>query len=97
MPRRDERKGIVVINRKTTKFESNSQLSLCAMQLISQKQRKQRLQKRNEKIRELFSELTNKYPQWRIDAVIEEVAGRVFLSPRTVEAILSFEGIYAES
>jgi len=26
MPRRDERKGIVVINRKTTKFESNSQL-----------------------------------------------------------------------
>jgi len=67
------------------------------MQLISQKQRKQRLQKRNEKIRELFSELTNKYPQWRIDAVIEEVAGRVFLSPRTVEAILSFEGIYAES
>ena len=67
------------------------------MQLISQKQRKQRLQKRNEKIRELFSELTNKYPQWRIDAVIKEVAGRVFLSPRTVEAILSFEGIYAES
>lgn len=71
--------------------------SLCAMQLISQKQRKQRLQKRNEKIRELFSELTNKYPQWRIDAVIEEVAGRVFLSPRTVEAILSYEGVYAES
>ena len=67
------------------------------MQLISQKQRKQRLQKRNEKIRELFSELTNKYPQWRIDAVIEEVAGRVFLSPRTVEAIISYEGIYAES
>lgn len=67
------------------------------MQPISYKQRKQRLQQRNEKIRELFSELTNKYPQWRIDAVIEEVAGRVFLSPRTVEAILSFEGIYAES
>lgn len=68
-----------------------------SMQLISQKQRKQRLQRRNEKIRELFSELTNKYPQWRIDAVIEEVAGRVFLSPRTVEAIISYEGIYAES
>ena len=69
------------------------------MQLISQKQRKQRLQRRNEKIRELFGELTNKYPQWRIriDAVIEEVAGRVFLSPRTVEAIISYEGVYAES
>ena len=52
----------VVINHKTTKFESNSQLFLCAMQLISQKQRKQRLQRRNEKIRELFSEHTNKYP-----------------------------------
>ena len=71
--------------------------SLCAMRLISQKQRKQRLQKRNEKICELFGQLANKYPQWRIDAVIEKVAGRVFLSPRTVEAILSFEGIYAES
>ena len=67
------------------------------MQLISQKQRKQRLQRRNQKIRELFNEITNKYPQWRIDTVIEEVAGRVYLSPRTVEAILSFEGIYAES
>ena len=65
--------------------------------LTSQKQRKQRLKRRNEKIRELFSELTNKYPQWRIDAVIEEVAGRVYLSPRTVEAILSFEGVYAEN
>ena len=58
---------------------------------------KQRLQKRNEKIRELFGELTNKYPQWRVDAVIEEVAGRVYLAPRTVEAILSYEGIYAEN
>ena len=69
--------------------------SLWYMQL--KRKCKQRLQKRNEKIRELFGELTNKYPQWRIDAVIEEVAGRVFLSPRTVEAIISYEGIYAES
>ena len=58
---------------------------------------KHRLQRRNKRIRELFGELTNKYPQWRIDAVIEEVAGRVYLSPRTVEAILSYEGIYAEN
>lgn len=81
---------VVILHYKTPLFSFS-------MQLISQKQRKQRLQRRNEKIRELFGELTNKYPQWRIDAVIEEVAGRVFLSPRTVEAILSFEGIYAES
>ena len=64
---------------------------------LKRKQCKQRLQCRNEKIRELFGELTNKYPQWRVDAVIEEVAGRVYLSPRTVEAILSYEGIYAEN
>ena len=70
-------------------------LILFGMQL--KRKCKQRLQKRNEKIRELFGELTNKYPQWRIDAVIEEVAGRVYLSPRTVEAILSYEGIYAEN
>lgn len=70
--------------------------SLWYMQL-KRKQCKQRLQRRNEKIRELFCELTNKYPQWRIDAVIEEVAGRVYLSPRTVEAILTYEGIYAEN
>lgn len=81
---------VVILHYKTPLFSFS-------MQLISQKQRKQRLQRRNEKIRELFSELTNKYPQWRIDAVIEEVAGRVFLSPRTVEAIISYEGVYAES
>ncbi|MGP1479555.1 MAG: hypothetical protein ACTTJI_07705 [Capnocytophaga sp.] len=48
-------------------------------------------------MRIVLHKIINKYPQWRIDAVIEEVAGRVFLSPRTVEAILSYEGIYAES
>nr|DAK82620.1 MAG TPA: transcriptional regulator, crp family, TRANSCRIPTIONAL REGULATOR, CRP FAMILY.3A [Caudoviricetes sp.] len=64
---------------------------------LKRKQCKQRLQWRNEKIRELFGELTNKYPQWRVDAVIEEVASRVYLSPRTVEAILTYEGIYAEN
>ena len=51
------------------------------MQLICQKQRKQRLQRRNQKIRELFNEITNKYPQWRIDAVIEEIAGRGIFIP----------------
>lgn len=65
--------------------------------MLKRKKCKQRLQHRNEKIRELFGELTNKYPQWRVDAVIDEVASRVYLSPRTVEAILSYEGIYAES
>ena len=64
---------------------------------LKRKQCKQRLQLRNEKIRELFGELTNKYPQWRVDAVIDEVASRVYLSPRTVEAILTYEGIYAEN
>ncbi|MFK7048742.1 hypothetical protein V3Q77_02450 [Flavobacterium davisii] len=35
-----------------------------------------------------------KYPKWRVECVIEEVASKVFLSERTVNAIISHEGIY---
>lgn len=58
--------------------------------------RKERLRRRNNKVRELFGQLSKKHPRWRIDAVINEVADSVFLSPRTVEGILRGEGIYAE-
>ena len=51
----------------------------------------------NANVNNAYRSVMKKYPQWRIDAVIEEVAGRVYLSPRTVEAILSYEGIYAEN
>jgi hypothetical protein len=57
--------------------------------------REQRLNKRNEKIRSLFAKISEKNPKWRSDAVIEDVADEVFLSTRTVEAIIKGEGIYA--
>ncbi|QYS86318.1 hypothetical protein JJC03_15570 [Flavobacterium oreochromis] len=56
--------------------------------------RKQRLTERNSQVRKLFYDLLAKNPKWRIDAVIEEVAKKVFLSNRTVEAIINYEGIY---
>ena len=59
-------------------------------------ERKERLQKRNEKVRQLFEELSAKHPQWKVDALVEEVANIMFLSPRTIVAILSFQGGYAE-
>jgi malate synthase len=57
--------------------------------------REQRLQARNEKIRNLFSTKTKKNPNWRTEAIIEDVANEVFLSKRTIEAIIKGEGIYA--
>lgn len=59
--------------------------------------RKARLQLRNQNVRKLFNELSEKNPKWRMDAIIEEVAKRMFLSERTVEAILKFEGIYNDT
>lgn len=56
--------------------------------------RKERLQYRNKSVRELFEKLSAKHPQWRVDAIIEEVAKKFFLSNRTVEAIIGYEGIY---
>ncbi len=56
--------------------------------------RKERLHKRNEKVRTLFEGLSNKNPQWRVDALINEVANKMFLAPRTIEAILRGEGSY---
>ena len=58
--------------------------------------RKARLQKRNEKVRQLFEDRSAKHPQWKVDALVEEVANIMFLSPRTIVAILSFQGGYAE-
>ncbi len=59
--------------------------------------RKERLIRRNNKVRSLFSELSNKYPKWRTDAVVDEVADRLFIAPRTVLAILKGEGTYADA
>lgn len=54
--------------------------------------RQERLAKRNKKVRDKFNEISAKNPKWRTDAVITDVADLFFLSDRTVEAILSYEG-----
>ena len=59
--------------------------------------RHERLIARNKKVRQLFASLCKKNPKWRIDAVIDDVASTCFLAPRTVEAIIGFEGIYSDN
>mgnify|MGYP006191087375 CR=1 FL=1 len=59
--------------------------------------RQQRLDERNKQVRKMFYDLQEKNKRWRIDAVIEEVASKMFLASRTVEAIIKYEGIYKET
>jgi hypothetical protein len=59
--------------------------------------RKQRLEERNKQVRKLFYDLQVKNKRWRIDAIIDEVACKMFLASRTVEAIIKYEGIYNDS
>ncbi|NHN26774.1 hypothetical protein FIA58_013900 [Flavobacterium jejuense] len=57
----------------------------------------ERLTNRNEAVRKFFYSTLEKNPKWKISAVIEEVASKFFLSSRTVDAIISYEGIYADN
>jgi Mg2+ and Co2+ transporter CorA len=59
--------------------------------------RHERLNERNKKVRQLFNKMCTANPKWRIDAIIEDVADKCFLAPRTIEAIISHEGIYDEN
>lgn len=59
--------------------------------------RTERLNERNTVVRKMFYDLQAKNPKWRIDAVIDEVAKKVFLSSRTVDAIINYEGIYSDA
>jgi hypothetical protein len=59
--------------------------------------RKERLTERNNQVRKLFYDTQQKNPKWRVDAVIEEVANKMFLSNRTVDAIIKYEGTYSDS
>lgn len=59
--------------------------------------RKERFEERNKQVRKLFYDLHAKNKKWRVDAVIEEVACKMFLASRTVEAIIKYEGIYSDS
>lgn len=58
--------------------------------------KEQRFELRNAHVRDLFYKTMAKYPKWRVECVIQEVASKVFLSERTVNAIVSYEGIYSD-
>ncbi|AYO58205.1 hypothetical protein CO230_08760 [Chryseobacterium sp. 6424] len=54
-----------------------------------------RRQKRDEQVRQYFAELEAKYPQWRLDALLDKTAERFPpISAATVSAILNKSGIY---
>ncbi len=51
--------------------------------------------KRNTQVRNYVKELFKKYPEWKYDSIMQKTADKYFLSPRTVQAIVKGEGIYA--
>jgi len=57
--------------------------------------REERLKLRDTKVRELFERISNKNPRWCFDEVIAEIEINIFISRRTIEAILRGEGRYA--
>ena len=58
--------------------------------------RKERIRERNQKVRECFSELEKKHPQWKLSALLEEVAKEFLpLSANTISAILKETGSYS--
>lgn len=58
--------------------------------------RKERLRLRNNKVREIFTALKKKHPQWKLSALLEETAKQVPpIAPATVSAILKQYGTYA--
>lgn len=59
--------------------------------------KEQRFNERNNQVRKMFYALQEKNKKWRIEAVIEEVANKMFLASRTVEAIIKYEGIYGDT
>lgn len=63
---------------------------------MSNKNRKELLKERNKKVRECFYAMQKKYPKYKIEVIIQEVAQKFFLAPRTIEAIISHEGIYKD-
>ncbi len=56
--------------------------------------KKERFRQRNKKVRDMFNTMSEKYPKWRFDAIVENIAANMFLSTRTIEAIIRKEGIY---
>lgn len=53
------------------------------------------LKQRNQAVKDYFDMLAKKHPQWRLDALEDDVAVKFYISARTVRAILKEEGCYA--
>lgn len=60
----------------------------------NQPSRKALLIERNNKIRACFYSMQKKYPKYKLEVIIQEVAAKFFLAPRTIEAIIGYEGAY---
>ncbi len=58
--------------------------------------KKERLNARNKNVRDCFYSTQEKHPKYKIEYIIQEVAQKFYLSSRTVNAILSHEGIYKD-
>lgn len=59
--------------------------------------KQERMLKRNEAVRKLFYKLLSEKPKYKVSAIVEEVAEKFFLSTRTIDAIIGYEGIYADN
>lgn len=59
--------------------------------------KQERFNNRNTQVRKMFYETLERNKKWRVDAVIDEVAKKMFLANRTVEAIIKYEGIYGNT
>ena len=60
-------------------------------------EKQERLIRRNKEIRARFEKKRKEQPKWKIEAVIKSVADDFFLSCRTIDAIISYEGIYKKT
>lgn len=79
------------------KFKNNPQpllIEWLRVFILISMTRKERIIERNKSIRIEFKKMVKDNPKWRIDSVVEEIAKKRFLSSRTIEAIVSGEGIY---
>ncbi|MDX6190197.1 hypothetical protein SGQ83_12620 [Flavobacterium sp. Fl-318] len=56
--------------------------------------KQERIKRRNKDIRTSFEKKTKAQKKWTVDAVIESIATDFYLSVRTINAVIAYEGIY---
>lgn len=89
---------IMVITRdcKTVSIESRLAHFKRLFYFCAMSKANNRFIERNIAVRSFFSQLENKNPNWRIEALERVTADKFFISERTVRAIVKQEGIYIE-